>query len=267
MVVTKGQVDHPIGDVWVFDLRRGTQTRLTFDGKNAYPIWTPDGKKIIYATFSDDKPDVNRGIRADILKIKAADNSGPEQNLLPSPSDFAAFPSISADGRHLVFQSNGAKTGWDVWGVDLQGERKPFPLVQTPFLELLPSISPDGKWVAYISNETGRTEVYITTFAGDGAKWQVSTDGGREPRWRGDGKELFFSAHDSSIMAVDISTENNTLVLGTPHLLFRARMQSAPLGQFDVTHDGKKFLVNSVNAQGGSNPLTLVTNWAAALKK
>ena len=266
VALTRGQLDHPIGDVWVFDLRRGTETRLTFDGKSAYPIWTPDGKKIIYAVFSDDKPELNTGARADILKIKAADNSGVEQNLLPSASNFAAFPSISADGQRLVFQTIGHKTAWDIWGVDLQGERKPFPLAQTPFLELLPSISPNGRWVAYISNETGRAEVFITAFSGGGAKWQVSTDGGREPRWRGDGKELFFSAQDSSIMAVDVSTQNNTVVLGTPHLLFRARMQSAPLGQFDVTRDGKKFLINSVNAQGGSNPLTLLTNWSAELK-
>ena len=267
VALTKGQLDHPIGDVWVFDVQRGTETRLTFDGKSAYPIWAPDGKKIIYASFSANKPDAKTGERQDVLKIKAADNSGAEQDLVPPTLNFAAFPSISADGQHLVFQTRGAKTAWDVWGLDLRGNRKPFPVVQTPFLELLPSISPDGKWVAYVSNETGRSEIFITAFAGGQAKWQVSSSGGREPRWRGDGKELFFSANDSSIMAVDVSTDNSTVLLGTPHLLFRARMQSAPLGQFDVTRDGKKFLINSVNAQGGSNPLTLLSNWMAELKK
>ena len=267
VVFTKGKLDHPIGDVWVVDLARGTQTRLTFNGNNAYPIWSPDGKHVIYARFAPGPPDVRTGFPSNVLKSKPADNGGPEQDMLPPNAGEVIFPSISADGRYLAFQRPNEKTGWDIWGVDLKGDRKPFPMVQTPLLEVNPSISPDGKWLAYISNESGQTEVYITAFPSGGPKWQVSTEGGREIRWRGDGKELFFSVHDNTIMAVDVSSEHNTIVLGTPHLLFHASMQSVPLGQFDVTRDGKKFLVNSINAQGGSNPLTLVTNWTAELKK
>jgi eukaryotic-like serine/threonine-protein kinase len=248
-------------DIWVFDLARGTETRLTFDGQNLYPVWSPDGKKIIYAS--------RRNTEAHHpLYVKPADGSGQPEvlvaNVLPT-----ALISISGDGRYLALQVNSDQPGWnfDILGVDLEGDRKPFPVVRTPALEALPSLSPDGKWLAYTSNESGRSEVFITAFPPGGAKWQVSTAGGYWPRWRGDGKELFFSVTDDRIMVVDVSSTANSVTLGTPHLLFQVRMQGVPLGQYDVTSDGKKFLVNSLNTQGSSNPLTPVTNWPSELKK
>jgi serine/threonine protein kinase len=253
--------DHPIGDIWIFDLSRGTRMRVTFDGKSAYPIWADGGRKLLFAVYSSTDT-----VPQNVFKLKPADNSGPEETVLPSPG-FKAYPALSGDSRYLVFQMLGDKTGWDVWGVDLRGDRKPFPVVQTPFVDADPSLSPDGKWLAYTSSESGSGEIYITAFPGGGAKWQVSTTGGTEPRWRGDGKELFFSAQHSGIMAVDVAAAGNSVSLGTPHLVFRTPMQSIALGQFDVTSDGKKFLINSANGQGGGNPLALLTNWTEELKK
>jgi Tol biopolymer transport system component len=248
------------GDIWIFDLVRGTETRLMFDGKSLYPIWSADGKKIIYAGSDQNEHRV--------LYSKPVDNSGPPQTLIPDIGQTVWF-SASADGRYLALMRSSDQPGWafDIWGVDLQGDRKPFPVVRTPFLEGVPSLSPDGKWLAYTSNENGDSDIYITSFPAGGAKWQVSTGGGTQPHWRGDGKELFFSVTNNRIMAVDVAATANSITLGTPHPLFQANMQGAPLGQFDVTRDGKKFLLNSLNTQGGSSPLTLVTNWPAELRK
>lgn len=247
------------GDIWVFDLVRGTQMRLTFDGNSSFPTWSADGKKIFYLNYTPNS-DAER-----VLYTRAADNSSPEEKVVDV--GLAAYSSISADGRYMAIMRSGGKTLFDIWGLDLSGDRKLFPVLQSPFQDVVPELSPDGKWLAYVNNESGRNEVYITSFPKAAAKWQVSVSGAVRPRWRGDGKELFFSVGTTGIMAVDVTTTGNSVTLGTPHLLFHANMQSGPLGQYDVTRDGKKFLVNSQNTQGGPNPLTLVTNWTSELQR
>jgi len=250
-----------IGDVWIFDLARGTTTRLTFGGdSHTNPVWTPDGKDIVYASTAKGPPHIY---------AKAADGSGPERTVLET-TDIVELPrSFSPDGRFLVYERRMSKseTGYHLWALPLFGDGKPFPVVQDAFDESLPAVSPDGKWMAYQSNESGRRETYITAFPAGGAKWQVSTSGGTAPKWRRDGKELFFLDPTDKIVGVDVNASGNAVRLGAPHDLFQTVGIQREYGPFDVTADGKKFLLNSGNLKEGSDPFTLVLNWPAELKK
>jgi Tol biopolymer transport system component len=159
------------------------------------------------------------------------------------------------------------ETGFHVWALPLSGDGKPFPIVQSTSEERAPEVSADGKWMAYQSNESGRWEVYITAFPGGGAKWQVSSVGGASPKWRKDSKEVFYLDPNDNIVAVDVNASGSAVQLGTPHTLFQAIGIQRDYGPFDVTADGKKFLLNSGNLKEGSDPFTLVQNWPAELKK
>jgi Tol biopolymer transport system component len=151
---------------------------------------------------------------------------------------------------------------------DKSGEQKPFPVVATNFWDVTPSFSPDGKWLAYANNETGRLEIYIQPFPSGAGRWQVSTAGGVRPNWRKDGKELyFFKEDDQQIMAVDVRANGASLQLGTPHALFKASTVSDLTGPYTVSADGKKFVMNTVPPQAATEPLTLITNWPADLKQ
>ncbi len=248
-------------DIWIFD-QAGHKTRLTFDpATEANPRWSSDGKKVFY---SSDRKGQNH------IYAKAADGSGAEETVLETGGITEVPYGISADGRYLAYhqQDPARKTGGsDIWVLPLFGDRKPFPIVATQFAEFLPTISPDGKWMAYVSNETSLYQVYLTPFPGGGPKWQVSTAGGAIPRWRWDGKELYFVGSDNRLLAVDVTLGATSPKLGTPKALFQANFASGPAGPYDATADGKKFLVHSVNAQESDVPLTLVTNWTAELKK
>jgi hypothetical protein len=164
-----------------------------------------------------------------------------------------------------------SSTGWDIWALpmfpDKSGEQKPFAVIATNFLDVTPSFSPDGKWLAYSNDETGRMEVYIQPFPGGAGRWQVSTAGGARPTWRNDGKELYFWSIDQQLMAVDIQQNSANLQLGTPHALFKASVVSGPTGIYTASADGKKFVMNTVLPQSQSEPLTLITNWPADLKQ
>ena len=249
-----------IGDIWVFDLNRQTRTRLTFGpASQSYPIWSPDGKTIYFLS-------VPKG--AAHIYSKAADGSGGVRTVLETGDTWEVARSFSPDGRYLVYDRKApGETGYHVWALPLSREGKPFPIVQDSFDEVDPAVSPDGKWMAYQSNESGRREVYITAFPGGGAKWQASSGGGIYPKWRRDGKELFFLDGSDEIAAVDVSTSGGAVQLGTPHALFRAPGIQRDFGPYDVTADGKKFIVNSGNLKEGTEPMTLVQNWLGELKK
>lgn len=248
--------------VWIFDLKRGTRTRITFEkGIQNSPRWAPDGKTVFYGSNSGG---VNH------IYAKAADGSGPERTILASADASETPTSVSPDGRYLVYDRrplNGTLTSFDVWVLPLFGDGKPFPVVQTSFDDTNASVALNGKWMAYQNNESGRMEIYITHFPGGGAKWQVSTSGGISAHWRRDGKELFFLDGANNLMEVDVDTSGSDVRLGVPHALFSAVEARRRGGPYDVTADGKKFLINSGDVKESGEPMTLVVNWPAELKK
>lgn len=250
-----------VGDIWVFDTTRGTNTRLTFGpANNGSAVWSSDGKTIYYASSTKGLPHIS---------AKAADGSGSERVLLETPNVAEAPLAVSPDGRYLVYQRKdlAKDAGSHLWALPLSGDGKPIALLQDSNSEREGQISPDGKWMAYTSNESGRNEVYITPFPAGGAKWQVSKDGAVWPKWRGDGKEIYFLDGLDNVVAVDVMPAGNAVNLGVPHILFQAIGVQRDYGAFDVTADGKKFLVNSGSLNQGSEPFTLVQNWPADLKK
>ena len=250
-----------LSDIWTMDLKRGTKSRLTFGpGTHNSPVWSADGKVVYYSSNF-------KG--AYHIYSKAADGSGSEQVVSEDP-DASEVPESVSDGRYLLYVRrllNDPKGQADIWALPLAGDGKRFAVVQTPFDDLNPMVSPSGKWMAYHNNESGRAEIYITPFPGGGARWQVSTNGGADVRWRGDGKELYFLDPSDNIVAVDVDTSTGAPRLGVPHTLFQVVGVHRQLGTYIVTRDGKKFLVNSGSVKQGTEPLTLVTNWTAEFKK
>ncbi len=251
-----------IGDIWVFDLARGTSTRLTFGGfTHSNPAWSFDGKTIFYSSNP-------KGMSH--IYAKSADGSGPERVVLET-NDIVEVPAAStADGRFLVYyrrEQDKNDNTFHTWALPLSGNGKPFSVASTAFDENGVALSPDGKWMTYQTNETGRREIYITAFPTGGAKWQVSTNGGTSAKWRRDGKELFFLDPSDKMVAVDVNTSGGAVHLGVPHALFQTVGVQREYGPFDVSADGKKFLVNSGNVKEGSDPFTLVQNWPEELKK
>jgi eukaryotic-like serine/threonine-protein kinase len=254
-----------VGDLWVVDLARHTKTRITFGPQySGYPVWWPDGKSIVFGYGGSSS--------GDSLYRQNADGTGSKEKLLESPGIIDIPFSVSSDGRYIAYMRRDLKsnTSFDIWALpmfpDKSGEQKPFSVIATNFADVTPSFSPDGKWLAYANNETGRYEVYIQPFPSGAGRWQVSTAGGSVPKWRKDSKELFFYSVDQQIMAVDVNQNGASPQLGTPHALFKATTVGAQSGPYSVSSDGKKFVMNTVLPQSVTEPLTLITNWSADLK-
>jgi len=248
-------------DLWIFDLVRGLRTRFTFDpAEENTPIWSPDGSHLVYSLRVSGTLE---------LYQKATDGTGAPEVLLADHRN--KFPACwSPDGRFVLYMvDNGAPTGWDLWILPLFGDRKPRPFLQTPFNDAQGRFSPDGRWIAYISNESGRYEVYVTAFPGPGGKWQISSVGGTTiavwPRWRRDGKEISYLAPDGTLLAAAVNGQGARFEVGDVRPLFSPRSRG-PRWPYDVSPDGR-FLVNAVVERGGSSPLLVVLNWTAALKK
>jgi Tol biopolymer transport system component len=251
-------------DVWVVELARGVSTRLTFDpALDQNPVWSPDGKRIAFAS--------NRGGQWG-LYVKPSNGSAEEQLLLQS-AELKAPTSWSSDGRYLLYSMAAPKTQDDIWVLPLEGDKKPFLFLGTPFREGFARFSADSRWIAYTSEESGAPEVYVRPFvppgepskgaADAGGKWMVSKGGGINPRWRRDGKELFYFRLDGSMMSVEVKA-SPVFEAGVPQRLFGANL----LTNWDVSADGQRFLMLLPQAQaGGVAPFTVVQNWQAALKK
>ncbi len=269
-----------VADLWVRDLSRGTETRFTSDASmNIAPFWSPKGDRIVFES--------NRRGGVYNLYSKAASGSGPEELLLPS-SLTDVMNQWSRDGRFIVFHRFEPKTKRDLWVLPMDGpvsDRKPIPFLQSEFEELLGQLSPDSRWMAFTSDRSGRREVYVRPFhfstatsVGDGeADYTISIAGGAQPRWRGDGEELFFVGADGKIMAASVKSAPLAVTgapspfeTGDPTALFEAHLANAGtnLFEYDVTSNGKRFLINTTGTEAASAPpLTVVTNWQAALKK
>jgi eukaryotic-like serine/threonine-protein kinase len=252
--------------VWTFDFSLGTNTRLTFGFSAVDPIWSPDGNRILFSTTSGGAMD---------LYQKAANGAADQELLVKSGEN--KYPSdISRDGRFLLYESHGTKTLGDLWVLPLQGDAKPFPFLLTMSNEIDGHFSPDRRWVAYMSNESSRFEIYVRPFSADvsapdasgaGPKWQVSYGGGQEPRWSADGKKLYYLTLDWKVMEVDV-TASPAFQAGTPRLLFQApRQRDVVNGNYTV--DGKRFLFLAPAGQAGQAqaPFNVVLNWQALLEK
>jgi eukaryotic-like serine/threonine-protein kinase len=248
-------------DVWILDLARGVRTRFTFGPSLAdSPVWSPDGSKIVYAIIEKGKGD---------LYVKNASGAGNAELLFQSDANKSP-DDWSRDGRYILFTALDpqGKTKYDLWALPLFGDRKPFAVVQTEFEEPIGMFSPDVKWVAFESNESGNFEVYLSPFPTGGAKWQVSQGGGVQPIWNRDGKTLYYLAPGGRMMAVNIAEKGAAVEIGTPQQLFQTPMaDSDAFGRaYAVAPDAKRFLVEK-SGQIATFPLTLVANWTAALKK
>ena len=195
---------------------------------------------------------------------KATSGASDEVLLLADRLD--KFPqSWSPDGRFIVYIAQGVTTmGQDLWVLPLFGDRKPLPLIQSEFIDRNGQFSPDGRWVAYVSDESGRLEIYVVPFPGPGGKWQVSTGGGVTPHWSADGKELFYSSPDQELMTVEVKSGSD-FQLSSPKLLFSLSSLTA-LNAFEVSADGRRFL-QGIPADETVSPVTLVLNWPSEIGK
>jgi eukaryotic-like serine/threonine-protein kinase len=244
-------------DVWVYDASRGVRSRFTFHpGPERFPVWSPDSTRVVFGSSRKGRFD---------LYVKSYTGSGNEELLLETDHD--KFPTDwSPDGRYILYQDLGPGTRSDVWALPLFGDRKPMPLLQTPFEEGGAALSHDGRWMAYVSDESGSNDVYVTTFPVPGRKWQVSTGGGGLPRWSRNGNEVVYLGPGTRLFAAEVSVTGETLQVGKTQALFVTRVWR-PGVIYDVTRDGQRFLVNTAALGQNPGPLTLVVNWPAELKK
>jgi len=254
-------------DIWVYEFARGTSTRLTSDPTiDGGPVWSPDGSRIVFFSGRD-------GSQYNLYQ-KASSGAGSEDALFKS-SEAKFTQDWSQDGRFLMYSAQGqGSSAFHLWVLPLEGERKPTPYLKSEFTESQGRFSPDGHFVAYSSNSSGKREIYVQPFPNpQGGKWIVSKGGGGQPRWRRDGKELFYISADSKMMAVEVSTAP-VFKAGVPKVLFPAPIfgggNTNNVTRYDVTADGKKFLINSVLPEASApalSPITVVLNWTALLKK
>jgi Tol biopolymer transport system component len=254
-------------NIWIIDVARAFPTRFTFDSSSVTaPVWTADGSRVVFRT--------TRSGGGDLFE-KPTSGTAADQTLLTTP-DAKWASDITVDGKLLLFVNQDQKTYADLLALPLTGDKKPFPVVKTKFEEVEGQFSPDGQWLAYTSNESGPQQVYVQPFPGPGDKVQVSTAGGRHPRWRRDGKELFYVALDGSLMAAAVNRRSSgTLDVASPITLFAPHWATgsniftsggAQRPQYAVAADGR-FLVNVSVDEASLKPITVVLNWQSVLKK
>jgi serine/threonine protein kinase len=259
-------------DVWVYDLERDVATRVTFgEAYDADPVWSPDGRWIAYEGEIDGVDGIFR---------KRTDGTGDAEMLMePGKQTFPAPQSWSADGRHLAIQSAGEGGQTDIWILPIDedgGAGEPEAFAKTQFEENSPSFSPDGRWLAYNSSETGRPEVFVASFPAGGGKWQVSDGGGTQARWSGDGRELFFRT-DAGIMSVKVSSDGNSFRASRPEVVFEGNFLGGLRGvllpgynfpDYDVSRDGKRFVMFQGTTEGAlATEAKVVLGWFGELKR
>ncbi len=248
--------DHRTGtsDIWVTELSSGVATRIHSDPiDEKMPVWSPDGSKLIYRSDRTGPPD--------IYEI-APGVPGSERALLEAPG-VQEPADISRDGRFLVYLNEAQSALWHIWLLPLKGGGKPFSWLGTRFHETSPRFSPDGRWIAFESNESGVPEIYAALTEGAGQKRRISPSGGRLPRWRADGKELYYISSNDSLMAVPIALAGQ-LEIGTPAPLFR---QDPEIQNFDVTPDGSRFLVSVPLQKTPESPIRVIVHWTGLLAR
>jgi serine/threonine-protein kinase len=241
-------------DIWVYDVDRGTRTRLTFGAPSFEPVWSPEGARIAFAGDFD-------------VNWIPADGSATAQTLVARRDIPLAPSSWSPDGRTLALYEINPNTARNIYVMQIDGDSTPTPILATEFNEHSPMFSPDGRWLAYVSDESGREEVYVRALSGSGAKHPISMEGGREPVWSADGRELFYRNGDKMmVVAVQTEPDFNT---GTARVLFEGRyaMGSGGGNNYDVTPDGRRFLMVRSDVESAPNQINVILNWAEELKR
>ena len=257
LAIEKRDADRGSTDLWTVDLARGAFSRLTSaPGFESVATWSPDGRRIAFA--SDDKPGPK-------ISVKNASGTGAEEVLVDGRSFVTDW---SRDGRYLLFMTDGGATRLDVWVYDVE-RRTSKPLLASPFTEGLAKFSPDGKWIAYVSDEGQERQVYVRSFPDGTKKVQASPGGGNEPEWRRDGKELFYLAPDDTLMAADVRFNGAEIAVGAPQPLFQTNVQQDRVTRntYAASVDGQRFLVLSPVVDPNASPLVAVLNWTAGLAR
>ena len=253
------QIDNAQSDIWVQDIARGVRTRLTFGPvANQAPLWSPDGKWITYNSDRNGHSGLYR---------KHSDGSGDEEVLLEENAEGLIPDDWSPDGKLLLY-SRSVGMDWEIRALPFEGDRKSYVVVPHAVTTVTsrPHISPNGRWLAYPSAESGASEVYVVAFGGGQGKWQVSASGGEQPQWSRDGRELFYVDPTFNVYTVPVTEVGSALQFGTPKVMIASANWSAPSVFFDVTPDGKRILLDRVEQQV-SQSVTMVTNFAAGLRK
>jgi eukaryotic-like serine/threonine-protein kinase len=247
------------GDIWIEDLARGVQTRFTFGPLGIAPVWSPDGSRIVYASA---------GKTFLSLFVRNSSGAGDPEPLSTGNERFQAPTDWSRDGRYILFDAVTDKRE-TIWAAPLFGDRKPFRYLQSQFDVGEGVFSPDGRWIAYVSDESGNEEVYVSSFPDAGSKWQVSQAGGVSPQWTRDGSALYYVAPGGKMMEVGVRENGSAVEMGAPRQLFQDEMLLASAAEdnsgYSVSPDGKRFLVDESD-RSNADPLTLVTNWQAEIK-
>jgi eukaryotic-like serine/threonine-protein kinase len=245
-------------DVWLLDIERGTSTRLTFDPEDDYaPVWSADDRRVFFTS--------TRQARGDVFS-KSSSGTGTEEVVIADP-EWSMLTSLSADAKLGSVQTNHVekKTSWDLSLYDFT-TGKVRVLLETPFAEVSPSLSRDGRWIAYHSNESGRNEVYVLSLQDDGGKWQISTDGGARPLWSRGDNEIIFISPDLKLMVVDV-TRTPQFKASIPRELLNPRIRPYPGMLWAVSGDGQRILVNRATESSEVQPYTLIQNWTEALDR
>jgi len=239
-------------DISLIEMARGVSSKLTSEPSiEDFVVWSPDGSQIAFSSNRDGPMNLYR---------KLSTGAGKEEGLLKS-TQAGHMQDWSPDGRFLLYRTFGVKTKSDIWVLPMFGDMKPYPFLETEFDEASAIFSPDGRWVAYVSDEAGTGDVYVRRFQGSGGSWRISTDGGAVPRWRHDGKELFYIS-GGKLMAVDVEASESSFDVGPPRRLF----EKTGISNYDVSKGGQQFLV-AVPVESSPEPITVVLNWTADLKR
>jgi Tol biopolymer transport system component len=242
-------------DVWVYNLQGDGMKRMTFDPAiDATPVWSPDGKQLVFASGRNQAFD---------LYLRNADGTQ-EEKPIEQEAERDKYPTAwSPDGKHILYQHAA-----EVWSLSFPELKHQLYLKSSASVKNA-QFSPDGKWVAYNSNESGRWEVFVTSFPDAKGKWQISTGGGRQPRWRGDGKELFYLTPDAKMMAAPVTSGAN-FEAGAPVTLFQANprelVATSEIAVYDVSKDGQRFLINTQVNTDAARPMSVILNWNTGMK-